>query len=163
MTRVAAIAISIFAMLAAAEAMRAAQSQPQESSDAHRESGPAIRFATVSVMLDPEGAPLAAYQVEVKATRGDVKIVGIEGGEHAAYGEPPYYDPAAMRQERVIIGAFSTAAAASLPATATRIATIHLQITGDVEPTFATDLMAAATTGGKPIKATIQLKTGPSR
>jgi hypothetical protein len=157
------LAAAMIVMFAAGAAMRQAQSTQPDAALAGHEGGQSIRFATLDVTLDSGGEALAAYQIEVKATAGEARIVGIEGGEHAAYREPPYYDPAAMRQERVIIGAFSTAAAAALPSHQTRIATIHLQITGDAEPTFAASLMACATVGGKAIHPTVTLKTGPSR
>ena len=51
---------------------------------------------------------LAAYQIEFSVTNILTKIVGIEGGQHPAFREPPFYDPKAMQQERVIIAAFST-------------------------------------------------------
>ena len=50
---------------------------------------PAPRFAVVDVYIDAANAALAAYQVEILTTQGTVKIVGIEGGEHAAFKEPP--------------------------------------------------------------------------
>jgi hypothetical protein len=119
---------------------------------------PPVRFAAVDIMIDPHGKPLAAYQLDFRATHGNVLIVGIEGGEHPAFHKPPYYDPKAMQQERVIIAALSTAA--SLPTGKTRIATIHLQITGDTKPQYKTELTTAATTGGEAIHANIILEGG---
>ncbi len=97
----------------------------------------ATRFTTVDIYLDSGDMPLAAYQLQFKATEGEVKIVGIEGGEHDAFSEPPYYDPEAIQRERVIIAAFNTSDASQLPAGRTRVATIHL--TGDrrnVQPQY---------------------------
>ena len=116
-----------------------------------------VRFESVDVYVQTEGKPLAAYQLDLRATEGDVKIVGIEGGEHAAFSNPPYYDTAAMQQDHVIIAAFSTAKAELLPTGRTRIATIHVQITGAQEPKFATELTVAATVDGAAIPATISL------
>jgi hypothetical protein len=119
-----------------------------------------VRFRAVDIWLDTKDQPLAAYQIEFKpddAFQDDVKIVGIEGGAHEQFANPPYYDPAAMQQERVIIAAFSTAKADSLPQGRTRIATIHVQITGEAEPEFVTQTMALATTEGRAIEATVQI------
>lgn len=132
------------------------QSIATPSADSH------VRFANIQVVIDSHDQPLAAYQLELKATSGDVKIVGIEGGEHAQFSQPPYYDPAAMQQERVIIAAFSTARSEALPKGQTRVATIHLQITGDVQPQFTSELTACATANGKSIEGQIILKDGQS-
>ena len=113
----------------------------------------AIRFRTVDISLDSKDKPLAAYQIEFTATAGDVKIVGIEGGEHPAFTQPPFYDPKAMQNDRVIIAAFSTEAGDKLPKGKTRVATIHLQTKGAVEPKFELKLDAAADAGGIKIAA----------
>jgi hypothetical protein len=120
-----------------------------------------VRFGVVNVVLDTSRHSLAAYQVDLRALDGDVRIVGIEGGEHRHFSEPPYYDPAAMQQERVIIGAFSTAPAAELPRGRTRIATIHVQHAGDRRPRFDAELTVASTVGGRRIDAEIILDQEP--
>ncbi len=117
-----------------------------------------VRFAPVHVYLDPAGRPLAAYQFELKATSGQIKIVGVEGGEHPAFREAPYYDPAALQNERIIIAAFNTGS--DLPTTRTRIATIHLQITGDAEPKYALSLTTAADANGENLSVEITLEKG---
>ena len=65
------------------------------------------RFFHLDVFVDPYGAPLAAWQVHVEDETGRAVLVGIEGGEHAAFVEPPYHDPAALQGERVILAALS--------------------------------------------------------
>lgn len=128
-----------------------------------REVAGPVRFAAYDVLIDGD-APLAAYQVEVWSRTGNVAIVGIEGGADAAFADPPYYDPQAMRHDRVILAAFSTKPAAQLPpAGSTRVATIHVQITGDADPRFDTKLTAAATTDGAPLRATVNLKGATPR
>ncbi len=89
-----------------------------------------LRFEAVHVFVDSGTMALAAYQLSVRATTGNVRIVGIEGSDHHAFANPPYYDPVAIQGDRVIIGAFSTANVDSLPTGRTRIATIHVQVTG---------------------------------
>jgi hypothetical protein len=109
-------------------------------------------FRAVEVFVDSTNKPLAAYQLEFTASRG-AKIVGIEGGEHAAFKAAPFYDPKAMQHELVIIGAFSLAKADKLPSGKTRVATIHLQTTGNEPPRYEVRLATAATVGGKKIPA----------
>ena len=109
-----------------------------------------LRFRAVDVFVDSTSKPLAAYQLEFTASAG-AKIVGIEGGEHAAFKEAPFYDAKAMQHERVIIGAFSTSKADKLPAGKTRVATIHLQTAGEQAPRYEVQVEAAATVGGKKI------------
>jgi len=48
-----------------------------------------IRFQTVDIFVDSNEQPLAAYQLEMVAESGEVRIAGIEGGEHAAFKSPP--------------------------------------------------------------------------
>lgn len=125
------------------------------------EGGPAVRFEAVEVYVDSGKAPLAAYQFELAAEVGEVTIVGIEGGEHAAFKEPPYYDPAALRKHRVIIAAFSTGR--DLPVGRTRVARIHVMVTGEVEPQYVIDLQVAAASDGKRIKAEATLAQGEEK
>jgi hypothetical protein len=90
-----------------------------------------------------------------------IKIVGVEGGEHPAFNDAPYYDPAALMNERIIIAAFNTGA--DLPTTRTRIATIHLQITGDDEPKYDLILTTTADADGEEMAAKITLQTGEDK
>lgn len=108
-----------------------------------------VRFLPFQITLDPQGQSLAAYQFELRTTTGQVKIVGLEGGDHPTFAQPPYYDAQALMQDRIIIAAFSTDA--NLPTTATRVTTIHLQVLGDIEPEFDIDLTVAADSNSQPI------------
>ena len=119
------------------------------------------RFAPVHIYLDSGSHSLAAYQFELKAIRGTVKIVGVEGGAHPAFREAPYYDPAALAQDRIIIAAFNTGD--DLPTGRTRIATLHLQVTGDAEPQYQLELTVATDTEGQELPAGLTLKTGEDR
>jgi hypothetical protein len=116
------------------------------------------RFAPVHVYLDSGNRPLAAYQFELKAAAGRIKIVGVEGGEHPAFREAPYYDPAALMNERIIIAAFNTGT--DLPQGRTRIATLHLQIIGDAEPEYDLKLTTAGGAEGHEISAQLDLERG---
>jgi len=64
-----------------------------------------VRFAPLHIYLDSGNKSLAAYQFELKAFTGQIKIVGVEGGQHEAFEEAPYYDPAALANDRIIIAA----------------------------------------------------------
>jgi hypothetical protein len=133
----------------------------QVTQTAPASSRPAIRFTHVNVYIDSKDQPLAAYQFELKTTVGDVEIVGIEGGEHAAFAEPPYYDPAALRNDRVIIAAFNTGK--QLPTGKNHVARIHVQITGEPQPTYAIALTVAASPEANRIPATATIEQGESR
>ena len=117
--------------------------------------GPAVPFVAVDVYLDTGDQQLAAYQIEISEQSGNMTIVGIEGGEHPAFKEPPYYDPKALMNNRVIIAAFNTGR--DLPRGKTRIARIHVQVKGDYKPRYITKLIAAASPEGKRIVATVRV------
>ena len=117
-----------------------------------------IRFLAVDLVIDSKEHPLAVYQVEFTASPG-VTIVGLEGGGHDPFREAPYFDPAAIQHERVIVAAFSTAGADKLPRGKVRVATIHLQVTGDADPRFNLKPSVIATIDGKAIDATATVET----
>jgi len=118
----------------------------------------AVRFAPLHIYLDSANQALAAWQFELKTTSGQIKIVGVEGGQHPAFAEAPYYDPAALASDRIIVAAFSTQQ--DLPKGKTRIATLHLQIIGDVEPEYELKLIVSADSNGKEIPAKITFEKG---
>lgn len=111
----------------------------------------AVRFAAVDVYIDAGDWPVAAYQFELSASAGEFKIVGIEGGEHAAFAEPPYYDPAALNRDRVIIAAFNTGD--DLPSGKVRVARVHVQVIGEPSPTYDVKLIVVADADGEAITA----------
>jgi hypothetical protein len=130
-------------------------------SRANRPAEQKVRFAPLHIYLDSGSQPLAAFQFELKATAGQIKIVGVEGGQHKAFKQPPYYDPAALANDEIIIAAFNTAH--DLPSGRTRIATIHLQILGDVEPDYELKLTVAADADGREIPAKITFEKGAQK
>ena len=117
-----------------------------------------VRFEPVDVYVDSGAVPLAAYQFELKATAGRVAIVGLEGGEHAAFKDAPYYDPKALMKDRVVVAAFYTGR--DLPHGRTRIARLHMQVSGDEKPAYAVKLVVAASADGKKIPATLSIDKG---
>ena len=112
-----------------------------------------IRFQAVDIFIDSKDTPLAAYQLEFLVKTGDAKVVGVEGGEHPAFEDAPFFDPKAIQHERVIIAAFNTTSADKLPKGKTRVATIHLQITKERNPEYTVNLEIAATLEGRKIVA----------
>ena len=145
--------LTILMLISTAIGVSVAAQQPQS------EGGPAgtrVRFAPLHIFVDSADTGLAAFQFELKAVAGEVKIVGVEGGEHEAFKSPPYYDPAALADDRIIIAAFNTGS--DLPAGRTRIATVHLQIVGEVEPEYEVELAVAASADGDEIAAEISFE-----
>ena len=110
----------------------------------HAQDAAGVRFSAVDVYIDSGEQPIAAYQLTFTATRGAVKIVGIEGGDHPAFKEAPYYDPLAIQQERAILAAFNTAGVEQLPKGRTRVATVHVQVRGTKEPVYTVKFETAA-------------------
>lgn len=129
--------------------------QPQQEKTSAK---PAVRFAPLHIYIDSGAENLAAFQFELKVIAGSVKIVGVEGGEHDAFNQPPYYDPAALANDRIIVAAFNTSQ--DLPAGRTRVTTIHLQITGDIQPEYQLDLIITANPDGHKIPADITFQKG---
>ncbi len=113
----------------------------------------AVRFEYIDVYIDSGDAPLAAYQFELTDAAGSIKIVGIEGGEHEAFATPPYYDPKAMKGDRAIIAALSTAD--NLPTGRTRVATVHVQVEAAVIPEISINLNVAGDVQGNELDADV--------
>jgi hypothetical protein len=110
------------------------------------------------VVLDSGDRPLAAYQFELTAPAERFAIVGVEGGEHRAFAVPPYYDPAALSKNRIIIAAFNTGK--DLPSGKTRVARVHARVMGKHDPPIRVKVIVAATADGGEIPATATLTPG---
>jgi hypothetical protein len=121
-------------------------------------SDPSPRFTFVDVFVDPHGTPLAAYQLEFLADPARVTLVGIEGGSHTAFKDPPYYDPAALSGNRVILAALNTGA--DVPRDKTRVARLHLRIQGTDKPTMSSKLIVAASSNEQKIQADVTVSQG---
>ncbi len=117
-----------------------------------------VRFAPVHVYIDSGRHSLGAFQFELRTIRGNVKIVGVENGEHKAYKDAPYYDPAALANNRIKIAAFNTSG--ELPSGKSRVATLHLMITGSIEPQYKLDLTVSADGDAEEIPAEISFEKG---
>jgi len=125
----------------------------QDASDWQITKPGGTRFLVVDVLVDSGAEPLAAYQLTIAARGGQAKIVGIEGGEGTAFQQPPYYDAKAIQRERAILAAFQTLPESQLPRGKVRVATVHWQVKGAVQPEFVVQLQTAAGADGHPIRA----------
>lgn len=156
------LTVAISAVLAAA--MPAATFQPPPApagAPAPSRAAPTVRFEALDVFIDAGARPLAAWQLEVTGAvpAGEVKIVGIEGGAHKAFEQPPYYDPAAMTQNRVILAALSAGQPADLPTGRVRVARVHIQIVGTrAAPEYSVRLIAAADVDAAPITVPVSIE-----
>lgn len=168
MSKIAIIILASFSVMVPVLAHQSDQDQPANE--------PSVRFSPLHIYIDSGSRPLAAYQFELvcsvpvrayshgqdNASRRhyerQIRIVGVEGGEHKAFQEAPYYDSAALAQDRIIIAAFNTGK--ELPKERTRIATIHLQIIGQTEPEYELKLTVAADEDGNEIPAKISYEKG---
>jgi hypothetical protein len=108
-------------------------------------------FQTIDIFVDSKGEALAAYQLEFSANQKAMRVVGVEGGDHEAFKKPPFYDPKAIQRNRVIIGTYSTAK--ELPIGKTRVATIHVQVSGTGAMDYRVKLQTAANSEGDSIAA----------
>ena len=155
--RILAAALGMTATLMAAQSPKEPQAglpavNQEETTETKR-----LRFVVADVFLDSGAAALAAYQLDIAITNVPAKIVGIEGGEHPAFRQPPYYDPEAIQRERVILAAYNTAPAADLPKGKTRVASLHLQVSGTAQARFSAEAKVAAGADGKPVPCTIEV------
>ncbi len=116
------------------------------------------RFLAIDIFIDSKGVALGAYQCELDAANS--VIVGIEGGEHAAFAGPPHYDPAAMQHEHVIIAAFSLQH--GLPTERTRVARVHVMTTNAAQPAVTLSLTTAADSHAQRIDAAASFAFTPT-
>lgn len=113
----------------------------------------ASTFAAFDVFVDSGTRSLGAWQFEWLVPGGGARIVGVEGGEHAAFARAPHYDPAALQGGRILVAAFSTDR--ELPRGRTRVARVHLMIDASTSPEFAVQLQASADGEGAALAATV--------
>ena len=119
------------------------------------------RFATLDIYIETT-EPLAAWQFELREAAGRMRVVGVENGDTDAFGEPPYYDLAAVTEgeaDRIIVADYSLRPAGDLPSGRNRLATIHMQVEGTADPVYMLNLMAAGGADGEPIQAFIDFDT----
>ena len=135
-----------------------------DTPDVNPGTDPAMGFATLELSVDPGGARLAAYQIEVRladsAANEDAgfQVVGLEASDNPAFTRTPYYDLDARTTttDRLILAQYSTADRGDLPTASFTVATAHLALTGDAGamPDLRVTVTAAYDDAGKPVNAT---------
>ena len=118
-----------------------------------------VRFAAVDIYID-SAEPVAAWQFELSDRRGGMQVVGVEQGESQAFERVPYYDREAVRSgqaDRIIVADYSLADVDELPSGRSRIATVHLMLSGDNDADFNLQLVTATTYDGEVMDARISL------
>jgi hypothetical protein len=119
-----------------------------------------LRFTHLDIFIDSGAVPLAVWQFELSAP-GAAKIVGVESGGVKGFQNPPYHDPAALQNSRIIVGAFNNSP--DLPSGRTHVARLHFAIEDGVVPQYALQLVAAGNASGERIPATISFAEGATR
>ena len=123
-------------------------------------SGTDARFAALDIHIET-AEPLAAWQFELRAASGPMRVVGVENGDSAAFGDAPYYDLAPVaggRADRIVVADYSLHPAAELPVGGSRVATVHVYFEGPAAPDYVLSLMAAGGVDGEPIRASIDFE-----
>ncbi|MBL0869541.1 MAG: hypothetical protein IBJ18_03075 [Phycisphaerales bacterium] len=139
-----AIGIGAIVGLASVMAMATQSASPSTVAPAARPAAGAKKaasamgwFAAADVYVDGGEKAVGSYQVELVMPEG-AKLVGIEGGSAKGFADAPYYDKAALQNNRVILGAIamSTARAGENPGARTvelkpdagrqRVARVHV-------------------------------------
>lgn len=109
-------------------------------------------FAAYDVFVDAGTHHLGAFQFAWQVPPGQASIVGVEGGD-GVFQPAPYYDPAALQQHRIVVAGFTLAN--DLPTGRTRVARLHLHLTGDGQPEFTAELRVCADGAGAEIPANL--------
>ncbi len=120
-------------------------------------------FATLIITLDPLGKPLGAYQFELTSAESPFKVLGVEGGDHAAYhhDRPPYFDPVVQEQgsDRLILAEYALPklTAEALPTTPVVVAKVSVMFDRAVDanelPAITLRLITAGDADGQKIDA----------
>lgn len=136
-------------------ALTTISANPWRETGSTAEQAGGVRFATVEILIETGAEPLAAWQLEWSDLSGRASLVGIEGGEHRAFAEPARYDPQALAGGRVVLAAFSLAE--ELPVGRTRVASLHLEVSGAGPVPGTCRLVAAADAEGRELEARVAL------
>ncbi len=115
------------------------------------------RFVAIDVYLESPHS-VAAWQFEVSARNGEMKLVGIEGGSSEHFRGAPFYDREILRgsqTDKILVADYSLADEALLPIGRFRIATLHLMLLGEADLDAA--LMVTTTSEGESISASLEL------
>jgi hypothetical protein len=137
-------------------------------------------FQAIDIFVDAGERPLSAYQVEVLGPPA-LSLVGVEGGAAgSAFAPTPYYDPAALKNSRIILAGIAQGVrqaevapglAAGEPgapqgqAGRVRVARLHVAWTGQAQPldTLRSRVVASVDAAAAPVPATLSLEIGDSK
>lgn len=117
-------------------------------------------FTWVDVWVDSGQTPLAAWQVKVRATEGQVSLVGVEGVDFPDARKAPWFDEKARGGSEVIVASFSPQESLQLPRGRVCVARLHLEVRGSTAPRFAAEAVTAATFGGARFPITVNVVKG---
>jgi hypothetical protein len=120
--------------------------------------GPHAAVHTSDIYIDSGEKPLAAYQIELNDPLGRTQIVGVEGGEPAAFTASPHYDAAAIGSGHIILAAFSTNR--DLPTGKVRVARLRVAFSDAEGPTWMMKVCAAGTADGNRIPPRFYIAQG---
>jgi hypothetical protein len=124
-----------------------------------------VTFRPVDITIDAGRAQLGAYQVEITYDRATTTVAGLEGGQTDAFARPPFYDPAGMREGRIVVASFVDPEIdlEHAPGARTRVARLHLQIDApDLRAALSKmtiRVVTAVDTTGRRIPASAELAT----
>ena len=114
-------------------------------------------FAVFDVFVDSGAEHLAAYQLKISDEKAAVKILSVEGGEHASFAQPPKFDGKAIQRDVIKIAAFSLDAREKLPSGRVRVASLHVEIGPGLTPDWKAVVEAAGGAGGTKISAAVSI------
>lgn len=89
-------------------------------------------FTVLELRIDAGQGALAGWQTEIRL-RG-AELVGIEGGDDAAFRDAPRYDPRALRGGRVILASLATGD--RVPSGEVLVARVHVLVEDGAELGF---------------------------
>jgi len=112
-------------------------------------------FAVFDVFVDSGAEPLAAYQLKISDEKAAVKILSVEGGEHASFAKPPKFDEKAIQRDVIKLAAFSLETREKLPSGRVRVASLHVEAGPEMTPDWKAVVEAAGGPGGRKISATV--------
>ena len=117
------------------------------------------QLGTVDLFVDSAKTQLAAWQMEFKATAGQLRSSG------SSAATTRFSRSALLRsggiEEQSNMGAFNISD--KLPAGKIRVARLHLHISGDQRPVYAVNLVVAGDQEGKPITAQASFSEGVAK
>ena len=116
-------------------------------------------FQVWDLYIEVQHPPLSAWQLDLAATGEPLQIVGVEGGDHAGFHDPPFYDPTALAGGHLVLASFDTGG--GLPVGEHRVATLHVRRIEGPDG-IQLSLPVAAGPAGQAISARATLRARPT-